>query len=199
MVSSESVVRCPDNQCSGYDDNGLYRQFVAGAGGASGYVGLSSLGQLNEWQGKFLNNSDFYKMEVALPAYQQQLKLEIAKVAAYLGISSDDAAKVIVTDTSLSNRMHPWIGGGNWNFAYDPGKLSEYTTLAMNGRVPGLLSLHLHTGDETSQYQPFSHVDTADPLAGSGFPWVSPLGLLLHGFVDVLLGNSVLATGIPRN
>jgi hypothetical protein len=64
-----------------------------GTGGATGYVNFWELGQLNEWQGSFLNNKDFYLKLVSLPAFQQQLTLEVAKLAAYVGISLDEAAR----------------------------------------------------------------------------------------------------------
>jgi RHS repeat-associated protein len=193
LVSSGAGVQCPDNQCFRYNyGQNQFQQFIAGAGGATGYVSLSELGQLNEWQGSFLKDRDFLQKEFALPAFPQQTQLEVANLAAHLGISLADAAKLIVTDTDPLNPQHPRIGGGNWNFAYTPEALSEFTTLAVNARVSGSPSLHLHKGNDAT-FGPYSHVDTADP-----YPWSSVGGLLRHFFVDLLLGNTVYATGIPR-
>ena len=200
-VNSEAFTQCPNNQCT--DSQGS--PFVAGAGGAQGYVSYSDpTGAFNEWGGQFANDQQFaadleqfYQMQIAQPAYQQQLQVEINQVAAYLGIDTGAAATLINTNTSPSNKNRPTMKGGNWNFAYNLSLLdpAQASLLETGAREPGSPSLHLH--NPSNGDPPYSHNDTADPYSASGGLSVS--GLLKHFYVDIFLGNTVYsATGIPR-
>ncbi len=55
-----AAVPCPGNTCSGFNGNGQFVQFVAGAGGAQAYLPSSAWAQgVNEVNGSFLSDADF--------------------------------------------------------------------------------------------------------------------------------------------
>jgi RHS repeat-associated protein len=89
----------------------------------------------------------------------------------------------VVLNTSVGNNG---LAGGNYNFLLG---VDIQAGLDLSGcfdmRCGGFDSLHF-------AYPGTVHLDTANPFAYWG------LGAIVHGFVDVLLGNTILASGIPR-
>ena len=189
-MSAGAAVQCPDNSCFIYDwQHGKYQQFFAGAGGAEGYLSPSEAGQMHEWDGQFLTDRDYYKVQRSDPAYGQQFDLNVRKIIAVASRQghqySYDQVKSWINQAGYSEDGAPVMGGGNWNFRFAgdaPDYLQGLASPAKNRRVTGWESLHLHPDSNF-------HVDTAS----GGWLW------FVHGFVDVFLGNTIYAkTGIPR-
>jgi RHS repeat-associated protein len=86
------------------------------------------------------------------------------------------------------NAAQPELQGGNWNFLYDGAAQPSDCASGIGGIRCGT-SPSLHYPDTKSGYV---HMDTANPSAW----WYS--GAIAHGIVDVLLGNTFFASGIPR-
>jgi RHS repeat-associated protein len=171
-----------------YDyDEKSYRVLMAGAGGTVGYVNVSDLEEMHEWNGRFLTNSEFYEVQVTLPAFLQQMNLAAEQLAKTLGISKDEAMKMLNTNTKSDNR--PVLKGGNWNFFIDFKTAAQIgDVLGNSGRASGSPSLHMR---ESSQGA-YIHVDTSNP-------WLDVAGLMGHGIVDVFVGTVFYGgTGIPR-
>ncbi len=68
-IGAGGAVQCPENVCSYYSPSGGFVQFVAGAGGATGYLGIQQMPEeLNEVNGGFMTNAQYeaYKEQQAL-------------------------------------------------------------------------------------------------------------------------------------
>jgi hypothetical protein len=111
------------------------------------------------------------------------LKQEAA-LAAVLNVTIEQLRGIYLNpDGSLKDpndtNHNPFLQGGNWNFY-------TYENFGCDhDRCGSIPSLHFHdTG--------FVHLDTANPFWGYG------LGAMVHFGVDVFLGNTFLASGIPR-
>jgi RHS repeat-associated protein len=104
---------------------------------------------------------------------------QASKVAAQLHVSLDDF--LAAQNLDAQSAQQPFLHGGNWNFLIPTSaQIPEGCTRC--GIFP---SIHFPGSD-------YVHLDTANPLRGFG------AGLVTHFVVDVLLGNSFFAGGIPR-
>jgi hypothetical protein len=180
MSEIGTASQCPNDQCTTYNyDQNQFQQFVAGAGGASGYVNFSELGQLNEWQGKLYTNDQFQK-QVIQPAVDSQ-HVALAKLIS--SITGKDYQSVY---DSLAPAK---VAGSNVNFTPDPNldlSFLQDPALSRNLRTNGAPSAHEHLSGPNAG---LIHMDTMSPYSGYG------LGLLVHFFVDVAMGN--INGGVP--
>jgi RHS repeat-associated protein len=104
---------------------------------------------------------------------------QAAKVAGALGI--DLTTFLAAQNLDDPDAQHPFLQGGNWNF--------------LTGQTPGIDCRSNCCGTFPSlhfDYPGFVHMDTANPLRSF------PAGALVHLGVDVILGNTIFAAGIPR-
>jgi len=105
---------------------------------------------------------------------------QLQAVAYILGVSVNDLwAANNLDDPTDPNKLHPFLEGGNWNFLI-PGRMPS----CPNDRCGDLPSLHSES--------PYVHLDTANP-----FSWFG-IGAIVHLGADVILGNTIWASGIPR-
>ena len=96
MLGGNAVVPCPNNVCDGFTGGGEFFQFVAGAGGAAGYVLFSDIQQgMYEWNGTFYSDTQFQN-EIVNP--NVELVREQMVEAMSLASNSPD--------------------GSNWNYIY---------------------------------------------------------------------------------
>jgi RHS repeat-associated protein len=188
LLGSGAGVQIPFGMPTTYydDEEESYRVFTAGAGGTVGYVNVSDLEEMHEWNGSFLTNSEFYEVQVSRSAYQQQLNLAVEVIAETFNISPAKAREILNLNTDYEKEKHPYMKGGNWNFYLkDASLFSQYGNIY---RMEGFPSLHyLNDGNG-----PRIHIDTANPF-------VDAAGFLAHGIVDVVAGTLFYdATGMPR-
>src|SRR6266478_3596689 len=182
MVSAGVGIQCPNNQCAGFTANGTYAQFYAFAGGTSGYFNPSDVAQgIWEWNGRLLTAVGYYKY--VLKPYEDKMA---AKIAARLGLDPGDLQAT-------------GVKGGNANFAISEEVFNNATATSgcSEGIAPGIRcgtvpSLHFESGLVLGNMTYSVHMDTANPAAGLG------LGMIVHGLVDVFLGNTVLSSGVPH-
>jgi hypothetical protein len=183
LTGGDAAIQCPNSICSGFNADGVPVQFVAGGGGASGYLSSEQIAAgLKEVNGQFLTNAqynDYIQAEYAKQIDAQRRDLARAMADNSKGtISYKQAYDSLNTDDG-----HPQ--GGNYNFVdkiYGPGNLS---CGADASRCNGV---HFPGQDANGNF--YVHLDSANPFTG-------PRGFLEHSFVDVFLGN-VAYTIIPR-
>src|SRR5271165_1034125 len=76
MVSVGEASPCPNNACWRYDYvDDQFQQFIASAGGTSGYVDFPALGELNDWKGKFYSDTGFQRQVIAPLVDSQRRRL----------------------------------------------------------------------------------------------------------------------------
>ena len=109
------------------------------------------------------------------------LVTQAAKIAQALGVGLDRLLAAQNLDSA--NGPQPFLQGGNWNFLVP--STAQTPVDCDNGRCSDFPSLHFaHPG--------YVHLDTANPETWFG------VGALVHLSVDVILGNTIFASGIPR-
>ena len=189
-LGSNGIAACP-GPCSGFNSSGQFVQFVAGAGGATGYVSLSNILQgIYEWNGAFYSAGQFND-QVIDP--NVEIQREALAEAISLASNSADGSNW----DAIYNGLNPYnvsgslqIQGGNVDFSWegDPGLLNFLPSAAwLKGgcelacRYGNMGAIHFNNN--------MFHLDTASPTWGFGF------GLLMHGFGDVFLGN--INPGVP--
>ena len=176
LGSDDSTVQCPDNVCNGYD-NGRYFEFVAGAGGAEAYVSSSALGNLNEVNGVFVSAA-MYAVYIANGVEAQH---EALADAISLASNSPDGSN---WDYIYQNLIPDQIHGGHEDFDWigDPSILNFVPQEALDwGGCP--VSCRYGFMDQIHYNNNMFHLDTV------GVNWGFGLGALLHGLIDVGLGN----------
>jgi RHS repeat-associated protein len=186
LIGAGGAAACPNNVCSGFgvDANGntVFAQFYAFAGGTSGYYNPSDIAQgVWEWNGQLLTAQGYY--DYVIKPYEDKMA---EKVAAALGIPA-------------SNVTASGVKGGNANFQIDENTWAEKSTadgcssdVGTGIRCGFAPSLHFESGlDPSGNMIYWIHMDTANPSTGL-------LGLVIHGFVDGFLGNTVLSSGVPH-
>jgi len=186
VIGGGGAAACPNNACSGFgvDANGntVFAQFYAFAGGTSGYYNPSDIAQgVWEWNGQLLTAQGYN--DYVIEPYEDKMA---AKVAADLGIPA-------------SNVTASGVGGGNANFQIDENTWAEESSSdGCSSEIgPGIRcgfapSLHFESGlDSLGNMIYWVHMDTANPATGL-------LGLVIHGFVDFFLGNTVFSSGVPH-
>jgi hypothetical protein len=125
-----------------------------------------------DWQGQYQS-----ELQNAINVFWEQAIM----VADKLNVSLTDLLAAQTWDPNSPNS--PKLGGGNWNFQI-PGSFSADD--CQYGRCSTFGSLDFSHG------QNFVHMDTANVFRMFG------MGAIVHGVVDLLLGNTILASGIPR-
>lgn len=106
-----AAVQCPDDRCEAFTADGQFAQFVAGAGGAQGYLTSSAMAQgLNEWDGSFYTDSQFEQfIEQGSEAYHEQLANFIFLNSTNQNVSwSDIYQSLVYQRTSGSNSDFSW-------------------------------------------------------------------------------------------
>ncbi|NLV29673.1 MAG: RHS repeat protein [Acidobacteria bacterium] len=195
LTAGAGVVIPADMPLSFYDGKS-FNLLIVGAETPLTYASFSALSMLNEWNGRFLTNEQFYDIQRASKTYEQHLNLNAQELANLMG-SSVDQALGWINQGSYGETGSPWLAGGNWNFTLNenaPVRLRQMVNVSKDKRYPGWNSLHLHS--EPSHH---FHVDTAS----GGNPWYGSLkdmGLwLIHGAIDVGLGETIFSPmGFPR-
>jgi RHS repeat-associated protein len=120
----------------------------------------------------------------AVEAFQQQLQA----VATALGID----VNVLLAAQNLDdpNADHPWLHGGNWNFLLPDG--TQEPDGCSSNRCGDFPSLHFSL--DSAGVPESVHLDTANPLDFGEYPATG----LTHVVVDIILGNTIFSSGIPR-
>jgi RHS repeat-associated protein len=163
---------CPNDVCSGFNENGDYEQFVAGAGGAAGYVKFSDLTQgINEWNGTFYSNTQF-QAQVINPAVDSQRWALAQAIAAQNG-----------GDVNLIYQQLTYIKTVGGNADFNPGNIDLSFLDSSQDNRGG--DVHLHPDG-------LIHLDSFNPF--SSFPF----GAFGHFFVDLLIGNINSSVPFPR-
>ncbi len=186
LLGMGGAVQCPGNVCSGwgrdpYTGEETYLTFYAGAGGATGYLSMYDWTQgVNEVGGNFLSNAQY--TAYILAAFSGGI--EAQRVALAQAIAANSNVPYQKAYDSL-NTENGHLQGGNYNFAATSADLNPTNVCGGDARCYGI---HFVTDPNSGGWD--VHLDTSNP-------WASPWGLLEHGFVDVLLGNSAY-TVIPR-
>jgi hypothetical protein len=121
------------------------------------------------------------EIAAALKVFHEQAQA----VADKLGISVEELLAAQNLDSSYA--LHPFLKGGNWNFLVPAGV--PMPDDCAGGRCGSFPSLHFPSNEAG-----YVHMDTANPFNWSFFP----ADFLTHGVVDLVLGNTFLASGIPR-
>ena len=189
-LGSNGIAAC-SGPCSGFNGNGQFVQFVAGAGGATGYVPLSNI-----LQGIYESNGSFYSagqfndqvIDPGVEAQRQTLAEAISLASNSPDGSNWDAIYNALNPYNVSGSLQ--IQGGNVDFGWegDPSLLSFVPSSAWLAGGCELACRYGSMGAIHFNYNMF-HLDTASPTWGFG------LGLLMHGFGDVFLGN--INPGVP--
>jgi RHS repeat-associated protein len=178
VLGGNSMAACPNNVCNGFTDSGEYFQFVAGAGGASGYIRFSDIQQgINEGNGTFYSD--------------QQWQSYIAQTF---------ASKIFAQFNRLLGNLPPggalpdgmqgeYVDGGNANFTYT---CSDWTQCGP-GRYPDGVHVECAGGGfGCTSGALVAHDDTASPFIGTSvFSNFSPMNFLIHVSSDLIGGNSV--------
>jgi RHS repeat-associated protein len=177
-LGSNGIAPCPNNACDGFTSRGEYFKFVAGAGGASGYVRLSDITQgMYAVNGTFMSDAQYNAY--ILSTYASQIDAQRRALAQAIADRSQGTISYQQAYDSLDkDKGHPQ--GGNYNFGettYGPGNLG---CGAQASRCNGI-----HFPDTG-----FVHLDTSNPFT-------DVRGFLQHVFVDLFLGN-IAYTVIPR-
>jgi RHS repeat-associated protein len=171
-LGSNALAACPNNVCDGFTNSGQYFQFVAGAGGAQGYVLFSDIVQgLYEANGVFYSSSQWQAYLAA--TYASQIASQYNRISAYLSALFGDAASADPDD--------PDVIGGHANF--------DLTCTDMTVCGPGRYDFGIHV-EYDAQGNLVVHDDTVSP-------WLSPFSMsnfnffnfLEHGFVDLFGGT----------
>ena len=155
-------------------------EYVSSAGlGAQGYVNFSDWQQgLNDANGVFYTDTQ-YKDYIA-----NAVEIQKDALADFISLKSD-----LTWDEAYNNLSYTKTTGGNANFMWtgdssDISFIPDYDTDGGEGskdRDGSMPSIHMP--GITGNGLPVLHLDTANPYWGFG------LGALVHGFVDVVLGN----------
>jgi hypothetical protein len=181
-LDSGAATQCPYNFCSGFI-NHQAAQFIAGAGGAQGYVNLSDFSKgLNEVNGQFLTNAQYnaYATSTFGGRIDAQRLVLAQKIA--------DKSNGTLSYQDAYDSLDPSGGhlqGGNYNFVALDGLGPNNLNCGGDSRCDGV---HFPAQDANGNW--FVHLDTSNPFTG-------PVGFFEHGFVDVFLGNTAY-TVIPR-
>jgi hypothetical protein len=169
----EAGVPCPSNSCNGYV-NGQYFEFIAGAGGAQGYVTENDISQ-----GLYEIDGNFYT--------PQQLQAYFAQVYASQIDSQYDRtsnnAYLVFGDSASVDPNDPTVIGGHANF--------DFTCDDLTVCGPGRYDFGIHV-EYDSNGNLVIHDDTVSP-------WISPASFSFsslfsdnfweHGFVDLVWGT----------
>jgi len=188
-LGGNGVEGCPNNVCSGFNSSGQYFEFVAGAGGATGYVTLSDILQgISEWNGSFYTSSQLDNMISALVESQKEALADAISNAS----SSADGSN---WDDIYKSLTYNGIEGGHadfsWNWVGDPSENPD-PTLAATANWPSggcVFSCRYGFMDQIHLNNNAFHLDTV------GANWAFPLGAMLHGLIDYGFGN--INPGIP--
>jgi len=115
-------------------------------------------------------------------------------VADQLGISLDELLAAQNLDSSSA--LQPFLKGGNWNFLVPEDVPNPDCPSDRCGSFPSLHFPPDESGNDLVTGNPYFyvHLDTANPYNWTFFPE----GFITHGVVDVFLGNTLFAPGIPR-
>jgi RHS repeat-associated protein len=167
------MVACPNSACSGFTKRGEYFQFVAGAGGASGYVRFSDITQgINEANGTFYSDKQYQAYwaqgyPTHIGGQYDRLTNNMAQQGMPGTVNPDDSK----------------ISGGHADFAFTCPDLTKCGV----GRYDD--GIHV-TRDPNGQL--WIHDDTVSP-------WISPSSFSFstlftvkfweHGFVDLFGGT----------
>lgn len=126
--------------------------------------------------------------DVIAAFWNQAVRVYLQLSAKNQNLSFEDFVGFQNLDTGDPNALQPKLQGGNWNFLYDGAAQPSDCASGVGGIRCGT-SPSLHYPSEKPGYV---HMDTANPAAW----WYG--GSIVRGIVDVVLGNTFFANGIPR-
>jgi RHS repeat-associated protein len=182
LLQGGGAVQCPNNNC-GIGTSTPYQC----VGSACGYMSNQYVGSHeNEVNGVLFTNAQYAQylqgiMEGQRGAIVDQLTQTLCAPGDASCAATVNSEVTLNTSVGKNGRA-----GGNYNFSLGVDIQSE---LDLSGcfdlRCGGFDSLHF-------AYPGTVHLDTANPFSYWG------LGAIVHGFVDFLLGNTIMASGIPR-
>ncbi len=181
LLGSNGIVECPNDVCNGFTNSGQYFQFVAGAGGAQGYLLFSDiLNGINEVNGTFMSNAQF--QAYLAQTYAAQILAQFNRLLGNL-----PAGASIAYDPN-----NPDVNGGHANFAYSCP--ADSWSSCGPGRYDDGVHVECASGaTNCAAGSPLvAHDDTVSP-------WVSPASFSFstlftanfweHGFVDLIYGQ----------
>jgi hypothetical protein len=181
-VNGGGAVPCPNNNC-GTGTSTPYQCVASVCGYMSNqYVGTHE----NEVNGVLLTNAQYAQyLQGIMEGQRGAIVDQLTQTLCAPGDAS--CAATVNSEVTLNTSVGKnGLAGGNYNFSLGVDIQSE---LDLSGcfdlRCGGFDSLHF-------AYPGTVHLDTANPFSYWG------LGAIVHGFVDVLLGNTIMASGIPR-
>jgi len=180
---SESTVACPGGACNGYI-NGQYAEFIAGAGGAQGYVSIDniSLG-LYEANGNFYTPAQW--QQYLAQTYAAQILAQYNRVSGNVAALFGDEASVAPADPNDAD-----IIGGHANFDFS---CSDWSVCGPGRYDDGV---HIECASGGLDCDPGSPLVVHDDTVS---PWTSPASFSFstlfsanfweHGFVDLIGGE----------
>jgi len=180
MIAAGGGAQCLNNVCEGVDTNGNFAQYACFAGGTCGYFDNSDIAQgVWEWNGVLLTEAGWN--EVTQP-YSDKMQ---GLLAAILGVN-------VAGLTPLG------LKGGNANFkiseAVGNAFISSDSTCqsGLFGTRCDDFTLHFsqQSGNDGAPYWTV-HMDSADAYS-------VPFGLVMHGIIDVIGGNTIFQGGVPH-
>ena len=115
-----------------------------------------------------------FDIELQIKAYIGNMKVKLAGI---LGINPDRFEK----DLGLR--------GGNANFSLNPVLWHQLSDACHSGPVGIRCASNVHFGETNGDY--WVHLDSANAYIGLA-------GIIWHGIVDVIGGNTIFATGVPH-
>jgi RHS repeat-associated protein len=180
-LGANGLVACPNNVCNGFTSSGDYFQFVAGAGGASGYVKFSDITQgLYEANGTFMSGAQY--QNYLQSTYPSQIASQHRRLSGNL-----DA---IFGGDITADPNDPNIDGGHANFTLNCGDSPCPNDLV--GRYDN--GIHIECASGGYSCQPGSplvvHDDTVSPWTGNfSFSSLFTVNFWRHGFVDLFGGQ----------
>jgi RHS repeat-associated protein len=176
-VPTDASVQCPNNTCSGFTKDGEFAQFVAGAGGATGYIRFSDIVQgMYEANGAFYSDSQWQKY--LAQTYPTQIASQYNRLQQGLPAGGKAAF----------DPANPDVIGGHANFSYT----CDDWAACGPGRYPDGVHVECASGGDC---QPGSalvvHDDTASPWIGPNFSFSSVFtgNFWVHAFVDYIGGK----------
>jgi hypothetical protein len=186
MDGSEGGVQCPDNSCTGVgtDANGnqYIVQFYAFAGGLSGYFNPSDLAQnIWEWNGQLKTAAGWQQLTQPYSNYMQGM------LASILGVNPSALTPTGLTGGNADFTISQQVGN---NYIQDPDSGCSAGAFGTRCDDPDLHFTQMY--DNSGNPNGYSlHMDSGDLYS-------LPFGPIVHGFIDVILGNTIFQTGVPH-
>ena len=184
LLQNGGAAACPNNICTGVS-NGQFVLFIAGGGGARGYVNFGDIAKgLNEVNGQFLTDSEY--QDYLRATYAPEIAGQYRRLSANLSAVFGGAVSADPDD--------PDIVGGHANFTLDCGA----GPCPSVGRYDDGIHIECATGGCGPGDPLVVHDDTISPWTGDfTFGAVLTGNFWEHGFVD-LVGGTICNCVFPQ-